>query len=347
MSVGGAPGSRGVVAAASYEVRKFGVRSALPMHAAMRLCPQAICVKPRMQQYKEVSRRVFAVFREFTPVVEGLSLDEAFLDVSACVGSYAAAVDVARAVKLRIREQTQLTASVGVGMNKLVAKIASELCKPDGLNIVTHERLHEMLDPLSIRRLPGLGSKTGAKVEAIGIRTLGQLRAAPDTALWPIFGRYTQRVRKRAAGIDDRPVAPGLEDKSISAEDTFEVDIADPARLHAELSRLAELTCNRMRSKHLVAGCVTVKIRRDDFCTYTRQRSIAPPTGETRTVSNVARELLQGWLSEQPRARLRLLGVGVSHLTLADQLELFQPAKPCNTSPPDGVANSCTSPSSG
>ena len=343
----GWPGNRGVVAAASYEVRKFGVRSALPMHAAMRLCPQAICVKPRMHQYKEVSRQVFAIFREFTPVVEGLSLDEAFLDVSASAASCEAAAAVARSIKLRIAEQTQLTASVGVATSKLVAKIASDLAKPDGLTVVTPEHLHEVLDPLSVRRLPGLGGKTGAKVETLGILTLGQLRVAADDWLWPIFGRYTRRVRERAAGIDERPVAPDLEDKSISAEDTFDVDIATPARLHTELTRLAELTCTRMRAKQLVAGCVTVKIRRHDFATFTRQKSIAPLTCETRTVSNVAHELLEGWLREHPRARLRLLGVGVSHLTLAGQLELFQPSKPCNTAAPDGVANPCISPSSG
>jgi DNA polymerase-4 len=329
----GWPGNRGVVAAASYEVRKFGVRSALPMHAAMRLCPHAVCVKPRMQQYKEVSRQVFAVFREFTPLVEGLSLDEAFLDVSAHADSCGAAAEIARRIKARIREQTQLTASVGVSVNKLVAKIASDLAKPDGLSVVTPDNLYDVLDPLSVRRLPGLGGKTGAKVEALGIQTLGQLRVAADGALWPIFGRYTQRVRERAGGIDERPVSPDLEDKSISAEDTFEVDISDPARLQTELARLAELACTRMRSKRLVAGCVTVKIRRHDFSTFTRQRSISPPTGETRTISNVAHELLGGWLSQQPRARLRLLGVGVSHLTLADQLELFRPAGPCNTPP--------------
>jgi len=342
----GWPGNRGVVAAASYEVRRFGVRSALPMHAAMRLCPQAICVKPRMQQYKDVSRQVFAVFREFTQIVEGLSLDEAFLDISQSADSIDAAVTIAKLIKARIRETTQLTASVGVASNKLVAKIASDLAKPDGLSVVTLERTHEVLDSLPVRRLPGLGGKTGAKVDALGIQTLGQLRVAADAELWPIFGRYTQRVRERAAGIDDRAVAPDLEDKSISAEDTFDIDIANPQRLFAELARLSELTCTRMRAKRLVAACVTVKIRRHDFATFTRQKSIAPPTSETRTISNVAQELLAGWLNEQPRARLRLLGVGVSHLTLADQLELFQPPGACNTPAPDGVANVCISPSS-
>lgn len=316
-------GNRGVVAAASYEVRKFGVRSALPMHAARRLCPQAICVRPRMARYKEVSQQVFGVFRSLTPLVEGLSLDEAYLDVTERAPTLDEAAVVAQSIKQRIRETTQLTASVGVAPNKLVAKIASDLHKPDGLSVVTRERVNEVLDPLSVRRLPGLGQKTGARVEALDIKTLGELRHAPDALLWPIFGRYTQRVRDRASGIDERAVDAEREDISISAEDTFDTDIADPRRLHTELARLAELTCTRMRNRQLVTGCISIKIRRHDFSTYTRQRSIAPPTGEPSTISNVARDLLTSWLRENPRARLRLLGVGVSHLTPADQLGLF------------------------
>ncbi len=320
--VGGTSG-RGVVAAASYEVRKFGVHSAMPMVTALRLCPHAVCVQPRMQKYQEVSRRVFAVFREFTPLVEGLSLDEAFLDVTASLALHGDAVVIARTIKARIHAITQLTASVGVAPNKLIAKIASDLAKPDGLTVVTTQGARATLEPLSIRRLPGLGRKTGEKVEALGIRTLGELRAAPNAVLWPLFGRYTQRVRDRAAGLDDRPVVADLEEKSISAEDTFDTDVADHSRLHEELARLADLTCSRLRAKHLVAACVSVKIRRGDFTTFTRQRRIAPATNETRTVSNVARELLATWLVQQPRARLRLLGVGVSELSLADQLDLF------------------------
>jgi DNA polymerase-4 len=317
-------GNRGVVAAASYEVRKFGVRSALPMHAARRLCPQAICVKPRMARYKEVSQQVFAVFRSLTPLVQGLSLDEAYLDVSSIADSVPRAADVAREVKARIRECTSLTASVGVAPNKLVAKIASDLHKPDGLSVVPAEQINEVLDPLSVRRLPGLGRKTGARVEALGIRTLGELRRAPDALLWPVFGRYTQRVRDRAGGLDDRPVQAELEDKSISAEDTFEKDIADPGVLHTQLARLAELTHSRMVSRSLVTACISIKIRRHDFTTHTRQRSISPPTAEPKTISNVARDLLADWLRDNPRARLRLLGVGVSHLAPADQLALFR-----------------------
>ncbi|MGH8308363.1 MAG: DNA polymerase IV [Steroidobacteraceae bacterium] len=336
--VGGTSG-RGVVAAASYEVRKFGVRSAMPIRRALELCPHAVCVQPRMQRYQEVSRQVFAIFHEFTPLVQGLSLDEAFLDVTASEALKGDAVAIARAVKERIGATTLLTASVGVATNKLVAKIASDLEKPDGLTVVAAERVHAVLDPLSVRRLPGLGRKTGQRVEAAGIRTLAELRRAPDALLWPIFGRYTQRVRARAAGVDDRPVHADWEEKSISAEDTFEIDIADHARLHAELARLADLTVSRLRAKHLVAACVSVKIRRQDFATYTRQRRVAPATNDTRAIANVARELLTGWLREQPRAKLRLLGVGVSELSPADQLDLFRPLAEAESSRLDGAVD--------
>lgn len=332
--VGGTSG-RGVVAAASYEVRKFGVHSAMPMGTALRLCPHAVCVTPRMQHYKDVSRQIFAIFHEFTPAVEGLSLDEAFLDVTASLALLGDAVAIATAIKSRIQTATRLTASVGVAHNKLIAKIASDLHKPDGLTLVTPETTRDVLDALSVRRLPGLGRKTGAKVEALGIQTLRALRSAPDSLLWPLFGRYTQRVRDRAAGIDDRPVNADLEEKSISAEDTFSVDIADPARLHNELARLADLTCIRLRSKALVAACVTVKIRRHDFTTFTRQRRIAPTTNETRTIAGVARELLNAWLNEYPHSRIRLLGVGVSQLSDADQMDLFHAPAPNAASPLD------------
>src|SRR5438874_2683666 len=170
-------GGRGVVAAASYEVRRYGVRSAMPMRTALRLCPQAVCVRPRMQRYQDVSRVVFGVFHEVTPLVQGLSLDEAFLDVTASQELLGGAVDIARRIKRRIRELTGLSASVGVAPNKLVAKIASDLMKPDGLTVVTAERVRAVLDPLSVRRLPGLGRKTGERVEAAGIGTFGGPRS--------------------------------------------------------------------------------------------------------------------------------------------------------------------------
>jgi DNA polymerase-4 len=319
----GWPGGRGVVAAANYAVRKFGVRSAMPMHTALRLCPAAVCIPPRMQRYRETSGQVFGVFHEITPLVQGLSLDEAFLDVTESQALLGEPAAIARRIKDDIRSRTGLTASVGVATNKLVAKIASDLDKPDGLTVVAEQRIREVLDPLSVRRLPGLGRKLGEKVEAAGLRTLGELRRATDAALWPLFGRDTPRMRERAAGIDDRPVQPDLEEKSLSAEDTFAQDLADPRRLDAQLCRLADLAGERLRSRGLMAGRVGVKIRRHDFSTFTRQRAIAPPTQDDLTVRNVARELLSRWLAEHSGAKLRLLGVVLTDLSPASQLGLF------------------------
>ena len=317
-------GARGVVAAASYEVRRYGVHSAMPMRTALRLCPQAICVRPRMSRYQEVSRLLFGVFREVTPLVEGLSLDEAFLDVTASAHLPGGAVEIARAIKGRIAALTGLTASVGVGPNKLVAKIASDLMKPDGLTVVDVARVHAVLDPLPVRRLPGLGRKTGAKVEAAGVHTLGELRSAPDAVLWPLFGRYTALTRERASGIDERPVLPEVEEKSLSAEDTFERDIGTPGILQRQLARLADLAASRLRARGLQTSCIGVKIRRGDFATFTRQRAVAPPTCEARAVSAVAAELLARWLAANRGAKLRLLGVVLTELTPASQLGLFE-----------------------
>jgi DNA polymerase-4 len=322
----GGTSNRGVVAAASYEVRKFGVRSAMPIREALRRCPHAICVKPRMSVYREVSHQVFAIFHEYTPVVEGLSLDEAFLDVTASLALKGDAVSIARAIKQRIRVVTELGASVGVAPNKLAAKIGSDLEKPDGLTVITPQNMRAVLDPLSVRRLPGLGRKLGERVEAAGLLTFGQLRAATDTVLWPIFGRDSQRMRDRASGIDDRPVMSEWDEKSISAEETFFNDLADPARMRAEVLRLADRAGTRMRAQNLATGCVQVKIRRADFTTFTRQKRFEPSTTDSRTIAKIAGELLTAWLEEQPRAKVRLLGVGVNHLHAADQMDLFASA---------------------
>jgi DNA polymerase-4 len=304
-------------------VRKFGVRSAMPIREALRRCPHAICVSPRMSVYREVSHQVFAIFHEYTPVVEGLSLDEAFLDVTASLSLKGDAVSIARGIKDNIRATTQLAASVGVAFNKLVAKIASDLEKPDGLTVVNAGNVRSILDPLSVRKLPGLGRKLGERVEAAGLATLGQLRVAPDAVLWPIFGRDAQRMRERATGVDERPVMSEWDEKSISAEETFSNDLTDHGRMRSEVLRLADRATSRMRAQNLAAGCVQVKIRRADFTTFTRQKRFEPSTTDSRTVARIAAELLGTWLGEQPRAKVRLLGVGVNHLHAADQLDLF------------------------
>jgi len=319
----GGTGGRGVVAAASYEVRRYGVHSAMPVREALRRCPEAVCVRPRIGHYADVSKQVFAVFHEFTPLVQGLSLDEAFLDVTAGTGDLGDGERVAHEIKRRIHERTGLTASVGVAPSKLVAKIASDLRKPDGLVVVRPDEINAVLDPLPIRKLFGLGAKTAPKVEALGIHTLGELRQASPARLRPIFGRYTERVLQRAAGIDTRPVVPDQDEKQVSAEETFDTDIADHARLRAEIVRLADKVGARLRSRGLTAACVTVKIRRKDFTTYSRQRHYEPATQETRVITSIAIALLDAWLATQPRAALRLLGVGVTDLAPATQLDLF------------------------
>jgi DNA polymerase IV len=319
----GGTGGRGVVAAASYEVRQFGVHSAMPVREALRRCPAAICVAPRISHYAAESSKIFAVFHEFTPLVQGLSLDEAFLDVTGSIAAFGPAEHIARAIKRRIHERTGLTASVGVASNKLVAKIASDLRKPDGLVVVPPHEVRALLDPLPIRRLFGLGAKTAPRVEALGIRTLGELRIASPARLRPVFGRYAERVIERAAGIDDRPVTPDVDEKQVSAEETFETDISDHSKLASEIVRLADRTCGRLRANGLTAGCVTVKIRRADFTTFTRQRHFEPPTQETRVITAIALELLRTWLAERPGASLRLLGVGGRGLAPASQMDLF------------------------
>jgi len=329
----GGGSARGVVAAASYEVRKYGVHSAMPTRVALERCPQAVVVPPRMGRYREVSTEVFGVFHEFTPLVEGLSLDEAFLDVTGSIGLFGEPRQIAAAIKVRIHQRTGLTASVGVAHNKLLAKIASDLEKPDGLCVIAPADVERILDPLPARRLSGIGPKTAARLEDSGVHTFGQLRTAPDAVLWPMFGRYTTRIRERAAGIDERPVVSDWQEKQISAEETFEKDLRQREELRAELARLADKVGIRLRAKELLCSTVTVKIRRRDFTTYTRSHSFRPPSQDTGTVLDVARALLDGWLAEQPRASVRLLGVGVSTLSPAAQLDLFAAPAARGTAP--------------
>ncbi len=319
----GGGSNRGVVAAASYEVRKFGVRSAMPIREAARRCPKLIRVPPRMSLYKSVSREIFSIFGDFTPVVEGLSLDEAFLDVTASRALHGTGIEIARNIKRRILESTRLTASVGVAENKLVAKIASDLDKPDGLVVITSADCRKVLDPLPVSVIPGIGKQTVARLHEVDIHTIRDLRNAPDRDLEPIFGRYTQRTRERAAGIDDRPVASGRTEKSISAEETYDVDLYERKDMERELLRLSETVARRLRKTRLQAGTIQVKIRLSDFQTFSRQKSLKPPASSTDQVYHVARELLADWLGKNPGARLRLLGVGGGKLSPAEQPDLF------------------------
>ena len=324
----GGTGGRSVVAAASYAVRRFGVRSAMPMREALRRCPDAIVVHPRMARYQEISEQVFAIFHEFTPLVEGLSLDEAFLDVTASQQLLGGPEVIGAEIRRRIAMQTGLTASVGIATNKLLAKIASDLNKPDGMCCIHADNLRKVLDPLPIHKLFGVGQKTLPTVLAAGIRTFGDARVAGEEVLWRAFGKHGNAMRDRASGLDDRPVEADREEKSISAEETFDTDIRAATQLRALLVHLADRTASRLRAHKLIAGTVSVKIRRGDFTTYTRQRSLEPPTQDTAVVSAAAEALLCAWLASQPRAAVRLLGVGVSDLQSQRQSDLFSDRLP-------------------
>jgi len=320
--VGGTRG-RGVVAAASYEVRRYGVRSAMPIRRALALCPEAVCVRPRMARYVAVSGEVFAIFQRYTPLVQGLSLDEAYLDVTHSGLLMGDGVRIAKEIKQAIRDELRLTASVGVAPNKLVAKIASDLDKPDGLTVVTPERIHAVLDPLPVKRLPGLGRKTGEAVAAAGLHTLGELRLADENRLRTLFGKHWLVWRQRAAGIDERAVVPERDDKSVSNERTFDEDLRDPASMHAEVAALADKVAGRLRAKGLRAGCIGIKVRLHDFRTLTRQLTLRTPSCESRVIAAQARMLLDHWLVGVARPRVRLLGVSTRQFVADHQQELF------------------------
>jgi DNA polymerase-4 len=325
----GGTGGRGVVAAASYAVRRFGVRSAMPMREALKLCPQAVCVPPRMARYQAVSAQVFAIFHEFTPLVQGLSVDEAFLDVTASRRLKGDAEAIGAEIRRRIRAATELSASVGIAPNKLLAKIASDLAKPDGMFRLGAENLHPVLDALPIQRLFGVGQKSLPGVQAAGIYTIGDAARASEQVLWRAFGKHGRAMQALARGIDERPVDADREEKTISAEETFAQDIRDPAELDRHLTALADRAAARLRAHGLAAGRISVKIRRADFKTYTRQCLLGQPTQDTAVVSGAARRLLAAWLAGQPDAALRLLGVGAGDLGALRQANLFitEPAR--------------------
>jgi len=319
----GGDGARGVVAAASYEARAYGIHSAMSVAEARRRCNDVICIRPRMSHYQAVSRTLFNVFREFTPVVEGLSLDEAFLDITGSIALFGSTETLAQRIKQRVREESGLAASVGVGPNKLVAKIASDLDKPDGLCILLGDRIQVTLDPLPVGRIGGIGPRTAERLAVHGINTIFELRTAPDQVLGQVFGRYARRMRERASGIDDRSVCVDRPDQSISAEETFACDTADPDQLRQQLGNLCDKVAGRLQKKSLQGAVVAIKVRQQDFRTFSRQRHVSPPLGEAAPLLRVAGELLETWLDENPGVRLRLLGVGVSELSEAKQLNLF------------------------
>jgi len=311
--VGGSPEKRGVVSAANYVARRYGVHSAMPAVTARRLCPHGVYLPPRIDYYAEVSRQIRDIFERFTPLVEPLSLDEAFLDVTGSEKLFGPAVEIGRQIKQIIRQELRLTASVGVAPNKFLAKIASDLKKPDGFVVVEADRVREFLDPLPVERLWGVGKQGSQAFQRLGIRTIGQLRQWPLESLQVRFGQSGEYLWQLAQGIDDRPVVPEREAKSISNETTFERDIADMEVLRAWLIDLTEQVGWRLRQQRLRGRTVHLKVRFADFSTITRAQTLPEPTDITDELWQVASDMLS---SRLPAGHLpvRLLGVGVTGL---------------------------------
>jgi len=310
----GGLGPRGVVATANYEARVFGVHSAMPMSQARRLCPRAEYIRPRMSRYREISENIFFIFKEFTPLVEGLSLDEAFLDVSSSLRLFGGLEEIGKQVKREILLQTGLTASVGIAHNKFLAKLASDAQKPDGLVYVHQNEVSAFLDPMPVRRLWGIGKRTAPKLTALGILTIGQLRRCDISLLRPVLGNQAEHFHQLACGEDDREVQPRRADKSISHEVTFDTDLSDRRELLAELLRQSEKVSRRLRARKLMASTVVVKIRDARFHTVSRSRSMMACSNNTRTLYRMARALFEGWRDKHRTTPVRLIGMGVTGL---------------------------------
>ena len=319
--VGGRSG-RGVVAAASYEARTFGIRSAMSMREALSRCPDVHVVAPRHKFYSEVSREIFEVFRRYTPLVEGISLDEAFLDVTGSQKLFGTAVGIAQRIKAEITQETQLVASAGVAPSKLVAKIASDLDKPDGLVVVRPDEVRSFLAPLPIERMWGVGKVASAGLRGVGIETLGALSRAPLSVLSPVLGQNAANVQARARGEDNREVVTGSAPKSLGAESTFETDINEVALLRRYLLRHAREVARRLNHKDLDGRVVTLKIKYNDFKVRTLRRTLANSVSDTDSIYEVVCELLnQVDLSVRP---LRLIGLSVSDFVRSSQMTLFE-----------------------
>nr|WP_308892201.1 DNA polymerase IV [Desulfosporosinus sp. PR] len=320
--VGGRPNSRGVVSTASYEARKFGIHSAMPIAEAFRRCPQAIFLPVNARKYQEVSLQIREIFLTYTPLVEPLSLDEAFLDVTGSIKLFGPADTIALTIKQRIQQELNLTASVGVACNKFLAKLASDLQKPDGFVVVSPERVREFLEPLPIERLWGVGKKTAEQLHKLNVKTVRDLRSLELGYLRQLFGVQGNQLYQLAQGIDDRPVESERIVKSIGRETTFELDIADRDVLETALLNLSLDVGRRLRKRALRAKTVTLKVRYDDFHTVSRSQTLLEAVDLDDIIYREACSLLKEVSLKQP---LRLIGLTLHNLSAAAerQLSLF------------------------
>lgn len=314
--VGGSPQGRGVVAAASYEARTYGIRSAMPAARAIRLCPQVVFLRPRFEVYKNVSLQIRAIFHEYTDLVEPLSLDEAYLDVTENKTGNPSATLIAREIKQKIREQTRLTASAGISYNKFLAKIASDLKKPDGLALITPEKGLDFIAALPIGKFHGIGQATEARMHRLGIRNGADLRAWSEHELIRHFGKTGSFYHAIARGIDERPVRPDRIPKSIGKEKTFEIDVSSVEWLGEFLTGLSDQVAARLAREGVPARTVTLKIRYDNFESITRSFTPPEPVSSAREIAEIAVQLLAE--TEAGSRKVRLAGVSVSGFVRVD-----------------------------
>ena len=321
--VGSGPQERGVVSAASYEARKFGVHSAMPSRTAYKLCPQGVFIHPNMQKYAAASKQIMVILETFTPLVQPVSIDEAFLDVTGTLNIFGDALTIAKRIKIAIREQTGLTASVGVAPNKFLAKVGSDLKKPDGLVVITEEDKVETLAPLSVAKIWGVGKVTEKRLHEMGMQTIGDIQRLPIEELRRRFGNnLADHLHALALGEDERAVETGAEAKSIGSEYTFDVDTADIDKIKKSLLEQCDEVGTRLRQEHIAARTVQLKLRYADFTTITRRRTLDQPTQDEMLIYQVTCQLLS--VEGIEGKRIRLIGVCGSNLVPPEiQSDLF------------------------
>jgi len=328
VAVGGPSKTRGVISAANYIARQFGVHSALPCVIATRRCPELILLKPRMSVYAEYSDKINQIFARYTPLIEPLSLDEAFLDTSMSEKLFGTTETIARRIKQEIKEELGLTVSIGIAPNKFIAKIASDIEKPDGFVVVAQDDIQKFLDPLPITRIWGIGKVAAARLHEHGIYRIEQLRQLPEHQLQEWFGKHGEHLHELAHGIDDREVITDHQAKSISNESTFDINLTHLDIIQAELLNLTEQVAARLRHAELKAYTITIKVRYADFKTITRSQSISNPTNSTHEIWEMIKDTLLPKV-DFTRLGIRLLGVGVSQFDVEDtttmqQIDLFE-----------------------
>ena len=314
---------RGVVSTASYEARQYGIHSAMPISQAYRRCPEAIFLRGRYRRYSEASKQIMAILRDFTPTIQQISIDEAFLDLTGVVPDFDAAVVLGQRLKERIREQTGLTASIGLAANKFVAKVASDLEKPEGFTVCVPGKEREFLAPLRIRKLWGVGEKSAERLRTLGFESIGDIARAPREQLLKFFGGWGMHLWNLANGIDNRPVAERGVRKSISEEVTFDKDIDDAAEVERTLFVIADRLSRMMRQKGLKGRTITLKLRLEGFETHTRSKTLADFVNDAATLRDIA--VAQFHAFPRKSKRVRLIGIAVSHLNTlgGEQLSLF------------------------